>query len=354
MFYDDTRLRFVEPQFRERVAERMCAIEEFLAKPGRKNATRLGKGIGLSANGFYKLVRAWRARQEPCDLVGRGRRPNQKLSDHEKQHSIIREVIAEGREPHDNLAKKVALRAEMEGVSMLSDIWIYDAARNARRDALLSATDMDISLNLAVIDWPVLHGPRAVRPHIVTAIDIRAVEVIGVALCIHAPTTEDWSRAFLSALDAHTNRLQAKKDTGDTIKSQPILRMSMPDKPSGSCQAFADILESNGVQIMIRDSGPRAYEAGNRSLAGIAADVLGPVFLKRRVRTHLSLTPIERRLAAKHMGVPVCIEDAEDYILHQIQKKSSGSPFARLQVSACKQLRAALQQIVATDINIAA
>lgn len=339
MTISEQQLQFVEPQFRERVTKRIQAIEEFLQNPGRKNAIRIGRQIGLSANGFYKIVRAWKAHQNPTDLVGRGKRPNLKSADHNAQYNLIRQAIAEGFVHGNSLAQEVTVRAEIAGVPMLSGVWIYDAARTIRREQVFKGINADLCVDVVVIDYPVLYNGGGIRPHLIAVIDASSQGLVGAVLCIDSPTVGDWSRALLSALGQQTSHSHS------TCVESSILRLSMPDRPYDSTRLFAEAIRNANVEVEFRSSGKRSFEAGNRSLGKIAASTVGSTFLKRKIRTQLSLKPIEKRLAQPKMGQPIVISDAEAYIQQHIATTRVKQPRIQSDLAHNLRLCCKLQQL---------
>lgn len=330
----DSRLCDVEPQFRERVVQRIAAVEEYLVTPTRNKAIEVGARVGLKSQQIYYLAMAWKARRDPRDLVGRGRRLSARPGNDQRQREVVRDVLRERSKggKHRNLAKAIREHGKALRIVMPTDTAIYDLVRQVGGELADANEPADYSVDVVVIDLPVEHSAGPVRPHMVTVTNIDSMTLAGAAFSIEPPTAVDFARALTNALDNAGNRRTASR------RSKPVC-IQLPKTKLVDLDVIANVLEQDGVDVIWRTGSLRSPMLGPRQMAGNASFALGPLFLKRRVRTMLAFTTLDKRKADPVLGPPVPVREAEAFVQHAIRRAANDNTLTGLRAVPEEALR---------------
>lgn len=198
-------LSFVSPFVRDSVRSRIQAVEQFCAKPGRKEAERHAANLGLKVAQFYKLVAKWQQSHDPVALAPKGNPRPHRVHMTKEQLDFIDPIIAQNRSmPVRSLINLIQVEAAPEAID-LPPVWALRKriGRDLERPLPLTISEnFDLIFDHAVVDVPVDFGDGVVQMPLCTfLIDVQNEAIVGIHLSQGLPNEAAMAGAMLDALE---------------------------------------------------------------------------------------------------------------------------------------------------------
>lgn len=209
-------LSFVSPFVRDSVRMRIQAIEQFCAKPGRKEAERHAANLGLKVAQFYKLVVKWKQSPDPVALAPKGNPRPHRVHMTKEQLDFIDPIIAQNRSmPVRSLINLIEIEAAKDATD-LPPIWAL--RKRINRDlqrplpSAISET-FDLIFDHAVTNVSVDFGDGIVQMPLCTfLIDVRSETIAGIHLSQGLPSEAALANAMLDALKRSSTLAEGSAD----------------------------------------------------------------------------------------------------------------------------------------------
>lgn len=302
---DDVDLAAVRPDLREEVRRRLKMLFEFERAPGRANAERYARELGISVAQFYNLHKAWRVLRDPQALVGRARARKKSIKLTPLQETLVHDVMARSRGALPNeITRKVVARAKEASIALPHREKLMRYIATQRQPGL--PADMtalaDIVIDYAVLDLPVIFdGAGIQRPLAGFAIDTRSPSVLEIELFDGMPAL--WKSACVLA-----NTIKSLNGSASTI--------AIPAGDDSSWQALTKAFERAGLEAVAYS--PSAYQYGRYAEA-----LLGQRKNGIRLRPRLVATSNkDRGLRLPEGEVPLHIDDARALVRARLLSSS--------------------------------
>ena len=133
MHFDEHNLSFVAPHKRNEVRAKIRSIESYIANPTAATAKAVSGKLGISERTLHLLVRIWRDKKQPADLVGSGRPRKRKSTLTEQQTTIIGEAV---KDRSDDIVERIVERAHALALQKGVDLPSATPLRRAIKKAL--------------------------------------------------------------------------------------------------------------------------------------------------------------------------------------------------------------------------
>ncbi|MHB9879011.1 hypothetical protein ACSMXM_05025 [Pacificimonas sp. ICDLI1SI03] len=323
----------VAPELRPEVCRRIAAIRDFETSPGRKNAERLAKGLGIGTAQFYNLVKAWKHLRDPQRLSGKSR-PRNRLVDLDPDHAeLVDEIISAT--PHatsDKIVRETFEKAKAR------EMTLPVAARvkryvHAKRPACLpkSLADLgDLIVDHTVLEIPIdIGGSEAVRPLATMIFDIGTDTLCALKLSEHIPSAAIVADAITAASMAEARP-----------NSEPGPRtIVIPDMAGDGWQDLRNALVRAGIKVT-------TYPTGSYGHGQCAEGLFGQLHNGIRLRPRLVTASPVRRLVKKSSAFsPLTLHQAEKFMHARLGVAPKTDFFATLPEDCLKTLRSKLANL---------
>ena len=206
MHFDEHDLSFVAPHKRDEVRARIRGIESYIADPTAATAKVVSSKLGISERTLHLLVRIWREKKQPADLVGSGRPRKRKATLTEQQATVIVDAVKE--RPDDvveRIVKRAHALAQRKGIDLPSATPLRRAVKKAlgaRLPTSSFAIGADFVVDHIAIDLPVQTEDDVTMPIATVVIDVAREAVVAVELRTHAAAIAPVAFAINSWLQA--------------------------------------------------------------------------------------------------------------------------------------------------------
>ena len=300
-------LTAIEPRLRGIVRRRLEAISRFEASPGRQNAERLAKEIGLGTAQFYNLVKAWRTLRDPRKLAGPEMARTKPVDLDEAQRRIIERAIdhAPTAAP-DEIVRLAIGDGDVHGVPMPAKEKVRRAVL-ARRPSRLTdelASLGDLIVDHTVLDLPVDFGGGTIeRPLATVVVHAPAHRIVALEIGRGGPSTRSIAASLRAAFEC------AGKHGGEPV----IERLAIPSPSDEDWPRLHDAVGRAGLSLNALRSGPYGHGRCIEALLGQRREGI-------RFRPRLVEAGPERRSILPHTShAPLDAERTRELVLARLE-----------------------------------
>jgi len=311
MHFDEHDLSFVAPHKRNEVRAKIRGIESYIADPTAATAKAVSGKLGISERTLHLLVRIWREKKQPADLVGSGRPRKRRSTVTEQQAMVIAEAV---KERPDDIVERIVERAhtlaQQKGLELPSATPLRRAVKKAlgaRLPANSFAVGADFVVDHIAVDLPVQTGEGATMPIATIVIDVARAAVVGLELRTLAPGIAPVAFAINSWLQLG---IPTRADG-----QEPVLALEA--FPGDDWKRLVGVLAELPFRLQVTQRSALGRTSVSPTLLGDRHD---GVWLRPR---NTSRTPEKRRPTVPAGAKPLAVEMAADVLQDRWVKPSS-------------------------------
>lgn len=185
MLFDEHDLSLVAPHKRNEVRARIRGIETYIANPTAAVAKEIASDLRISESTLHLLVRIWRQKKQPADLVGSGKPRKRRATLTAQQAAVIADAV---KERSDDMVARIVehahLLASRKGIELPSATPLRRAIKKALGSRLpldSFAAGADFVVDHVAVDLPVQDGEEGITMPIATVIiDVARAAIVAV------------------------------------------------------------------------------------------------------------------------------------------------------------------------------
>ena len=299
-------LTFVDPHKRALVAERIAAVKRFNENPGRTNAEREAKALGISAGRFYLVVKAWNTFHDASRLPGANRHRMSNRVPEEIQREITRLIAAKPDLIPERVIEEVNRFTHAQGLKPLSGPTIADELNRQRRGHLPAlGQNVNYAMDHCHLAIPVAGDSIASSVTASAVIDVDRKAIVGLSLTRNEPTVSSSAKAIAHAASV------------GFVQSGASILIDRPD--TAEWRSLVEVLAEVGIatrgDTLARDAfhhdrGPLRKRGNGRLLRAICGRNIGGYPMAIR-----TMGSRRKPLPVGRVGAPsMSLEEAENLI----------------------------------------